>query len=76
MVECHEHQGYPLFRLLRGYNSCKQDLLKASNHLHKQRGVTFGGKVLASKVNVLVVAGHAYLFLAALIGITLADQLC
>lgn len=42
-----------VFGLLRGYNSCKQALLKASNHLNKQRGTSFWGKVLSSKVIVV-----------------------
>lgn len=46
-----------VFGLLRGYNSCKQALLKASNHLNKQRGTSFWGKVLSSKV--IVVNGHS-----------------
>lgn len=36
--------------LLRGWQQCKQALLKASNDLNRQRGKTFWGKVVVSKV--------------------------
>lgn len=49
-------QERKVFGLLRGWNACKQDLLKASNDLNKQRGKTFWGKVLASKVTLLTMA--------------------
>ncbi len=39
------------FPLLTVWNNCKVDLLKASQSLKEQRGRSFWGKVLASKVS-------------------------